>query len=308
MRIEHLQFLVEVARTKSISAAAKRLYISQTGLSAIISSIEEELNLQIFHRTNKGICLTAEGEQALKLMEDILLKNDELHYLYSDMNRSCPITNLGVFPSGAHAVSAYLTPLWAREHPEALLHIYDVGYEEVRNCISNHTANIVIGMETSDYFNPRLSTKDGKTQVESLCLDHFCLLVGHNSPLAQKDQIQLEEALDCHLLLTHSFPGRDEKPIGHVLRRFKTFTVLSNLEIAKDILTDSSNMAMVVPTLSVYQDKRLEDGRLKLLEIHGFDTALTIYMMYDIASGLNVRETVLLQEIRDFFSAVCYPV
>ena len=67
-------------------------------------------------------------------------------------------------------------------------------------------------------------------------------------------------------------------------------------------------MAMVVPTLSVYQDKRLENGQLKLLEIHGFDTALTIYMMYDIASGLNVRETVLLQEIRDFFSTVCYPV
>ena len=47
---------------------------------------------------------------------------------------------------------------------------------------------------------------------------------------------------------------------------------------------------VAVPTLSVYQDKRLENGRLKLLEIHGFNTALTIYMMYDIASGLNARE------------------
>lgn len=100
----------------------------------------------------------------------------------------------------------------------------------------------------------------------------------------------------------------NEKPIGHVLRLFKTFSVLSNLEIAKDILSDRPDIAMVVPTLSVYQDKRLENGRSKPLDIHGFDTALTIYIMYDIASGLNVRKTVLLQEIRDFFSTVCYPV
>ena len=58
MRIDHLQFLIEVARCKSISTAARKLYISQTGLSAIINSIEAELNIQIFRRTNKGTLLS----------------------------------------------------------------------------------------------------------------------------------------------------------------------------------------------------------------------------------------------------------
>ena len=46
MRIDHLNCIIEVANCKSISTAAKKLYISQTGLSAIIHSVEKELNNQ----------------------------------------------------------------------------------------------------------------------------------------------------------------------------------------------------------------------------------------------------------------------
>lgn len=301
MRIEHLQFLAEVARTKSISTAARKLYISQTGLSAIINSIETELNIQIFRRTNKGTVLTAEGERALTLVEDILTKNDELHYLYSDASHQSPIINLGIFPSGIHALSRYLTRLWAARHRDAHLHIYEIGYENVHGCITNHTANIVIGAETTEYFNPRYSNKDGKTQVEPLCNDHFCLVVSSRSPLAARTQVSLEECMDCHLLLTHNFPGHQEKPIGHVLHQFRYFTVLSNLDIARTVLSENPDMAMIVPTLSVYQDELIASGRLRALSLTGFDTALTIFMMCDICSSLSIQETMLIDEIRNFF-------
>ena len=39
MKIEHLSYLREIEKCKSISAAAKKLYIGQTTLSAIIKSI-----------------------------------------------------------------------------------------------------------------------------------------------------------------------------------------------------------------------------------------------------------------------------
>ena len=43
MKIEHLSYLREIEKCKSISAAAKKLYIGQTTLSAIIKSIEDFL-------------------------------------------------------------------------------------------------------------------------------------------------------------------------------------------------------------------------------------------------------------------------
>lgn len=301
MRIEHLQFLAEVAKTKSISTAAKKLYISQTGLSAIINSIETELNIQIFRRTNKGTVLTPEGERALELVKDILAKNDELHYLYSDISRQCPIINLGIFPSGICALSSYLTKIWAEQHRDAHLHIYEIGYENVQSCINNHTANIVIGAETTEYFNPKYSTKDGRTQVEALYADHFCLIVSSRSPFAGRREVDLEEILDCHLLLTHNFPSPQEKPIGHVLHRFRRFTVLSGLDAAKRILAANPDMVMIAPSFAVYQDDLVETDRLTTVTITGFDTALTIFMMCDVCSSFSIQEVMLIREIRRFF-------
>ena len=40
MRIEHLYDLKEIAESKSITAASKKLYIAQTTLSAVVKSIE----------------------------------------------------------------------------------------------------------------------------------------------------------------------------------------------------------------------------------------------------------------------------
>lgn len=40
MRIEHLYYLKEIAESKSITAASKKLYIAQTTLSAVVKSIE----------------------------------------------------------------------------------------------------------------------------------------------------------------------------------------------------------------------------------------------------------------------------
>lgn len=304
MRIEHLQFLIEVARCKSISTAAKKLYISQTGLSAIVNSIEAELNIQIFRRTNKGTILTPEGEQAMKIIEDILHKNDELHHLYSDDSQQRQIINLGVFPSGTYALSSYLTKIWTSQHQHTHLHVYEISYEDFYNCINNHIASIVIGAESSNFFDAAYAAKDGKTYVEPLYQDHFHVLISSESVLAANHTVHLDDILNYHLLLTHNYPSPQDKPIGHVLHKFKNFSVLNNLEVAKKVLSENPDMLMIAPSFAAYQDEMAANGQLKLLEITGFDTALTIFMMCDISTRLSIQETQLMQEIRNFFASL----
>lgn len=304
MRIDHLQYLIEVAKCKSISTAAKKLYISQTGLSAIINSIEAELNIQIFRRTNKGTLLTPDGEQAIQLMKEILSKNDELHYLCSDDSQRRQIINLGVFPSGTYALSQYLVKVWSEHHPHTHLHIYEVGYEDLQNCINNHTASIVVGAESSDYFNAAFASKTGKVYIEPLHSDRFCVLVSGRSDLACRESVHLDELLDRPLILTHNYPNPQDKPIGNILHSFRSFTVLNNLEVAKKVLEENPDKLMISPTLAVYHDDMITDGRLKTLEVTGFDTALAIFMMCDSSSKLSIQETLLMQEIRNFFSTL----
>lgn len=57
------------AKAKSISKAAKELYISQPAVSQAIKQLEGRLGGRLFFRTPKGIILTAEGSTVFKYIE-----------------------------------------------------------------------------------------------------------------------------------------------------------------------------------------------------------------------------------------------
>lgn len=50
-----------VSRNKSFSKAAQELYMTQSAISQSISKLENELDIQLFYRTSKGVELTNEG-------------------------------------------------------------------------------------------------------------------------------------------------------------------------------------------------------------------------------------------------------
>ena len=78
MRIENLQYVLEVTRAGSISAAAKKLWIGQTTLSAAIQTVEKELGMELFVRTAKGIIPTPKGKDAIRMIERILADYQKL--------------------------------------------------------------------------------------------------------------------------------------------------------------------------------------------------------------------------------------
>ena len=65
MTLQQLRYVVMVAETGTITEAANKLYISQPSLTNAIHELEKEMNLVIFHRTNKGISLSKEGDDFL---------------------------------------------------------------------------------------------------------------------------------------------------------------------------------------------------------------------------------------------------
>lgn len=68
MRIEQLKYILEVERCRSMSKAAKKLYISQPALTNSINGFEEELGFKIFHRSSNGTVPTVLGERVIKII------------------------------------------------------------------------------------------------------------------------------------------------------------------------------------------------------------------------------------------------
>ena len=72
MTLQQLKYVITIADCNSMNKAASELFISQPTLSAAVRELEEEIGVTIFHRNNKGIVVTAEGNEFLGYARQLL--------------------------------------------------------------------------------------------------------------------------------------------------------------------------------------------------------------------------------------------
>src|SRR3954471_23068395 len=85
INLRHLQIFWEVARTRSISAAARNLYVSQPAVTQAIRTLEQHFDVSLFVRSHSGVKLTAAGEVCAYRAERAI---DQLTNAISELPRS----------------------------------------------------------------------------------------------------------------------------------------------------------------------------------------------------------------------------
>ncbi|MCI8514394.1 MAG: LysR family transcriptional regulator [Lachnospiraceae bacterium] len=79
---EYYRIFYYVAKYRNLTRAAEALFSSQPNVSRVMGHLERELGCRLLNRTNKGIVLTAEGEQLYRhvavAFEQIRLGEEEL--------------------------------------------------------------------------------------------------------------------------------------------------------------------------------------------------------------------------------------
>ena len=66
-----------MAKYKSFSEAARKLYISHSTTSRAVSALEKELDVKLFERNNHIVALTPAGQVMLEEAEKLLKAMDE---------------------------------------------------------------------------------------------------------------------------------------------------------------------------------------------------------------------------------------
>ncbi|MDO4266029.1 MAG: LysR family transcriptional regulator [Eubacteriales bacterium] len=63
MTLQQIHYAITISETGSLNKAAEVLYVAQPSLSGAIRDLEEELGIQIFHRSGRGVTLTNDGTE-----------------------------------------------------------------------------------------------------------------------------------------------------------------------------------------------------------------------------------------------------
>ena len=87
MTIQQCKYVLEILKNGSFNEAAKTLYIAQSSLSAAVKSLESELNIKIFERSNNGVCLTSDGAEFVRYASQIIEQNDFILAKYKSEQR-----------------------------------------------------------------------------------------------------------------------------------------------------------------------------------------------------------------------------
>ena len=84
MNIKQLEAFVHIVKNKSFSQTAKELYLTQPTVSSYISSLEQDLGVQLFNRTTKEVHTTNEGEQIYLYAKDIVNLSNKIRNAFKD--------------------------------------------------------------------------------------------------------------------------------------------------------------------------------------------------------------------------------
>ena len=80
MNLNVLRYAIEVEKNRSITGAAKQLFISQPNLSRDIRELEDEIGFSIFTRSSRGVVPTDRGREFLLLAKKAVRQYQALEH------------------------------------------------------------------------------------------------------------------------------------------------------------------------------------------------------------------------------------
>jgi DNA-binding transcriptional LysR family regulator len=132
MELRHLEYFVAVAEERHFTRAARRLMVSQSGLSASIRSLEKELGAALFVRSTRSVRLTGAGQalfgEACRALASVRAARDAVAAVQGLLRGRLSVGTEQCV-SGAHVPS--LLARFRAEHPEVEVLLRQAGSREL---------------------------------------------------------------------------------------------------------------------------------------------------------------------------------
>lgn len=150
MTFQQLYYMVQVSKCGSINKAAKKLFISQSAVSAAVRELEEELGATFLIRSNRGVEFTPEGKEFLSYAVSLLGQKRRLESLYTEADNGTVPTSFSVssqrFP---FSEAAFLRLLQESSDNRLRFSYKEDGMDAVIDDVYDHRADVGVIFTTA---------------------------------------------------------------------------------------------------------------------------------------------------------------
>ncbi len=306
MRIDYLYYLLVIDKNRSITGAARELYMTQTGLTSILNRVEEELGAQVFSRSRLGVIPTEDGKEILSIAWDIWSQWTAMLEFNRETSVSEPV-NVLTSPSISCAVTIPLLDMLQEKEQMSNLLFQEVDEAAVGAGIVNNHANVGL-----TYFTPKalqdfqsVAQKYG-IQIKPLLRDALYVILRSNHPLAKRKTLCLTDIKKQQIAFLPHFQSDEYAALyQQTLDNGNRTIVFPNISLVKEAVL-RGDMVTFLNGFSFRYDTSVDNSLLHAIPLAdgAVNHELILCMIHQKASNLQARERIMVECIEQYFSSL----
>ena len=293
MNIRHIQYVLTILREGSITAASKKLFVSQPALSQTLKQIEQDLGATIFDRTTDPISLTYAGQQYVDAALQVLDIDRNLRARIAETKKELHgRLRLGISMQRGLQILPQVIPDFSRMYPYIRIELIEHGSATLEHMTAEGQCDLAL-ITTNE--------KPNKLHYELIESEEVVLMAARSTELAHRfsdgEPIEITQAQNEKFVSMRE--GHSVRTIQDMLfeRHHLTPTILmetTNMEAGKHVAA-RANAVMLIPQVYVTQDLQY---RVQCHPVLNNDYERHFYLCYR-------RGMYLTRYMTDFIRLVC---
>ena len=306
MRLEQFQYVVEIAHSKSMSKASKKLYITQPSLSTAIQNFEDELGFQIFKRSSQGVSLTDKGAVLLDIAENIVKYIDEVKELSNPDNQLASNVVIAAVPIVCNALTINLIERLRYQKDNINLQIQELRPAKILPALLSGSCDLALGI----YYN---SSKEQIMQeaarnniiIEPIFKDSMYAFLPRDHTFARQKSVAVADLLDDtpifftdHTLIDNT----DDKELkdSEIKNHYYSFNDRNTI---KQAISKGLGYALL-PHLMAVDDLYVNSGMVVPRPLNDTKVSLTIFLAYPGKHTLTKAEEKIISILKELFTNI----
>ncbi|MCT4631251.1 MAG: selenium metabolism-associated LysR family transcriptional regulator [Firmicutes bacterium] len=275
MDFKQLESFITIAKLKSFSKAAEKLYLTQPTISNHIHILEKELGTILLNRSNKNVTLTSAGEILYKYSISILNKRDHAYFALDQFKGK--IEGILEISSSTIPEQYFLTDV---------LYKFNKLYPEVKYSLHRFdSTKVVERILLGDIDFGIVGAKKDNNQLEYIEIfqDEIVLVAPNNDKFFEIDELEIEDLIEHKYIFRENGSGTRNKIEEYLSSKkidVETLDILGYVE-NNETIKKLVEMNMGIAFLSkLAVKKELENSTLKEIRIDDFKIQRSFYFVY----------------------------